>query len=206
MKGSGTALVYRSDAAGDAIQRVDQHLGLHAPQGIGGKVGFRFRPFEPRDGRELVRGRGEDQPLQLLQVVAAGNEFLLQVGQQLGVARRVVVADVVRLVDDAASHHPGPGAVDDGLREPRIFRPDQPIGEHLARIAVGRNRGLGAVGEDGRQRPVGAQRFLQRPGNLVRRGHRLGDGIDAGAVLPGTAAEPSGSQKTISSFHSLVGL
>ncbi len=61
--------------------------------------------------------------------------------------------------------------------KPGILRPNQPIGKHLPRIAVRRNRGLGAVRKDGRQRPVFAQRFGQRLRNLVGDRHRLVDGI-----------------------------
>src|ERR1035438_8079800 len=40
-------------------------------------------------------------------------------------------------LNNAASQQPGPGAVHDVAREPGILRVNQPVGEHLARIAVG---------------------------------------------------------------------
>ena len=145
----------------------------------------------------------------MLQVVAAGDQFLLQIGQQLGIARRVVLPDVVRLVDDAASQQPGPDAVHDAAREPRILRGDQPIGEDLPRIPVRGQLDLGSIRKDRRQRLAVGRRRRGSP--ALRRASPAGcpDARMAarpGAVLPGTALDSSGSQKTFSSFHSLVGL
>ena len=77
------------------------------------------------------------------------DQFVFQVGQQLGVARRVVGANVVGLVNDAAAVEPVPRAIDDVAGEPGILGVDQPIGKDLAGIAIGRNAGSGAVGKDG---------------------------------------------------------
>ena len=85
----------------------------------------------------------------VLQVVVGRDQFLLQVGEQFGIRRRIVGPDVVGLLDDAAAEQPGPDAVDDVAREPGILGRDQPVGEDLARVAAGGELGGRAIGEGG---------------------------------------------------------
>ena len=91
----------------------------------------------------------------MLEVVARRNQFLFETGQQLWIAGRIVRADVVRLLNDAASQQPRPGAVDDVAREPRIVRPGQPAGEHLARIPVRQQSDRRAVRKGCQLRRIG---------------------------------------------------
>ena len=82
-----------------------------------------------------------------------GDQFLLQVGQQFGIARRIVGPDVVRLVNDAAAQQPGPDAVDDVAREPGILRARSASRRTTSRGSwSGRSGGPGAIGKDRRLR------------------------------------------------------
>ena len=54
--------------------------------------------------------------------------------EQIVVARRVRVAEVVDGVDDPFTHHVEPDAVGDGLRKERIARRSQPVGEGIATV------------------------------------------------------------------------
>ena len=145
--GNRTGILLRR--AGDLADSVDQHLGLQAAKGIKGEVRLGLGPAGAVQRRKLVGLRVQDQPVDVLQVVMRSDQFVFQVGQQLGVARRVVGADVVRLVNDAAAIEPAPGAIDDVAGKPGVLGIDQPIGKDLAGIAVRRNTGTRAVGKDG---------------------------------------------------------
>ena len=70
-------------------------------------------------------------------IVAAGGEFAFQIREQRGITRRIVGADVVRLVDDAATEEPRPDTIYHAPCKPRIVWRNQPIGEDLARITIG---------------------------------------------------------------------
>ena len=112
VNGSGIGLEYFSVVPGDLAEGVDQHLGLQPAQRIVREIGLR------PPGSSVLRNRGklvglrvQDQPVDVLEVVAGRDQFLLQVGQQFGIDRRIVRADVVGLVDDAAAQQPGPDAV-----------------------------------------------------------------------------------------------
>ena len=80
--------------------------------------------------------RVQDQAIDVLQVVAVRGQLLFQVCEQRGVFRRIVGADVIGLVNDAAAQQPRPDAVDDIPREPGVLRRNQPVGKNFARIAV----------------------------------------------------------------------
>ena len=56
--------------------------------------------------------------------------------EQIVVARRVRVAEVVDGVDDPFTHHVEPDAVGDGLRKERIARRSQPVGEGIATVVA----------------------------------------------------------------------
>ncbi len=78
--------------------------------------------------------------------------FVLQEGQQFGILRRIVGAEIVGLLHDAAAHHPIPDAIGDGAREPRIGGRGEPVGEGFARILAGgemRGRAIGESGDGG---------------------------------------------------------
>ena len=81
----------------------------------------------------------------MLQVVITALQLLFQVGQQCRHAGGVVLADVVGQVNDAAPQQPGPNAVGNATGEPRVFWRNEPVGEDLARILVGRHLELGPV-------------------------------------------------------------
>ena len=123
-------------------------------------------------GRKLIGLRIQNQAIDVLEVVVRSDQFTLQVGQQLGVAGRVVGANVVGLVNNAAAIEPVPEAIDDVAGEPGILGVDQPIGEHLAGIAVGRNVGRRPSVDGAR---VGKDRRTRAPRRCCRQVWRASD-------------------------------
>ena len=57
--------------------------------------------------------------------------------EQRTVARRIGRAQVVHRLDQAAAHQVGPDPVDDHAGKKRVVVADDPVGQHLSRIAVG---------------------------------------------------------------------
>src|SRR5581483_12037348 len=66
-----------------------------------------------------------------------------------GIGGRIIGADVVGLLDDAAPEQPIPRAVGDGTGEPRVGGGDQPVGEDGTRVAPGSQRCGSSVGKNG---------------------------------------------------------
>ena len=73
----------------------------------------------------------------MLQIVLRADQFLLQVGQQLGVHGRIVGAQIVGLMNDAAAEQPTPDAVDGVAREPGILGATSQSAKSFARVAAG---------------------------------------------------------------------
>ena len=192
--------------AGDPAQGVDEHLGVEPPHDVVREELLGVAVLAARDRRLLVGAGVEDQAIEVPQVVVGLDQLALEVGQQPGVRGRVVGSDVVGLVDDPAAQEPGPHAVDDAPREPRVLRRDQPVGEHAARVLTRRDPDPHAVGQDrlqrrrrrrvqahdlllplrralvadareeGRQARLPRLRQARHAGAHERQGHRPGDG------------------------------
>ena len=81
-------------------------------------------------------------------------------------------------MDDAATQKPGPNAVRDAPREPRIFRRDEPFCEDFARIAVLRKLDLLPIREH--RLACRWQRRSVRRGDTLRGRGRFSDLLDGG--------------------------
>ena len=115
------------------------------------RVGIGRRVVDLRG--QLVGGRVENQPVDVLQVEVRLHQFLREVGEQFRIAGRIVWPDVIGLVDNAAAQEPRPHAIDDAGGEVGILRCGQPGRKDLAGIAIRRQRDRRAVRERGRARP-----------------------------------------------------
>ena len=106
------------------VQRVDQLLGGEpTPHRPAEGRARRLIASHPRHRLPLIRGRGHDQPGEVLQIVAADKQLAGQKPQQLRMRWRPL-APVARRIDKAAAHQPHP----------------KPVGQHLAEADVGRAR------------------------------------------------------------------
>ena len=72
-------------------------------------------------GPLICLGR-DDHAHQGAEVVAAGDELVGQVIERFGMAGRVVVAEVIDRIDEAAAEQLGPDAVDKVPREEAVLR------------------------------------------------------------------------------------
>ena len=119
-------------AAGDGEDAVKEHLGGQAA-GFGVAV-VRFVVLVPFVGAEaeIVGAAGGDEFHQVTHVEAALDEFVREVLQQLGIARRIAGADVVERLDDAGAGEVAPDAVGVAHGEVVVLRAGHPGGKLVA--------------------------------------------------------------------------
>ncbi len=83
----------------------------------------------------LVGLGSHDRRYEEPEIVTAGNELVGDVVERLGMARWIVVAEVIHRVDEASTDQFRPDAVDDGAGEETVARIGDMLGQLLAQLA-----------------------------------------------------------------------